>query len=66
MKNKTSHINPNWVRGPIITEAYGFTQDGMNKKRQRGHWQEGIVWVKAPDGNMMYSPKAIEEWALNG
>ena len=66
MNNQTSHIKPKWVRGTIITSTYGYTDDSLAKKRQRGHWQEGRVWVKAPNGTMMYSPSAIEYWIING
>jgi len=63
---KTHHLTPNWVRGSIITVAYGFSQDSIAKKRQRGQWQEGVIWTLAPDGRPMYSPTAIEEWIING
>jgi len=66
MNNQTLHIKPNWVRGSVISSAYGYTVDSIAKKRQRGHWQEGRVWIKAPDGTMMYSPAAIEDWIING
>ena len=66
MNIKTSYIEPTWVRGSIISSAYGYTSDSIAKKRQRGHWQEGREWVKAPNGTMMYSPAAIEDWIING
>lgn len=31
-------------------EMSGYTVDAVDKKRSNGLWLEGVVWVKAPDG----------------
>ena len=72
MNNKRGQImvnqftTPKWVKGSIISAAFGYSSNAIAKKRQRGIWLEGNIWLKAPDNTIMYNPKAIEVWIENG
>ena len=64
--NNSALALPKWVRGPIITTLYGFTDGAIAKKRQRGVWIYGKIWKRAPDKSIMYSPKEIDRWIDSG
>ncbi len=53
---------PKWVKAKLYTTISGWTQDAIDAKRKRGVWLEDIHWKKAPDGNIMISPSAIDQW----
>jgi len=57
---------PKWIRGKKLTELTGFRLDAQKHKRIQGVWLEGVHWVKAPDGNIMYNWRAIDEWTESG
>lgn len=57
---------PKWVKPIIIVTIYGYTEDSIAKKRQRGIWLEGKIWRKAPDNTIMYCPNEIDRWVENG
>lgn len=54
-----------FVKGPMLESMNGYTADARNKKRKNGVWLEGIHWVKAPDGNILYDWQKIDDWAVN-
>ena len=66
MNSQHLYLKPRWVKAAIITSVYGYSKDALAKKRQRGIWLEGKIWLKAPDNTIMYCPNAIEEWVENG
>lgn len=57
---------PTWIRGSILEQIAGFSQDAQKQKRAAGVWLEGIHWKKAPDGHVMYNWRAIDEWVESG
>ncbi len=57
---------PRWVKPRIIAAVFGYTEDAIAKKRQRGIWLEGKIWRKAPDNTIMYCPQEIDIWVENG
>lgn len=56
----------NWLRTKKYAELSGHTIDALNSKRRNGIWLEHIHWIKAPDGNIYYNWKKIEEWIEHG
>ena len=54
---------PKWVKSSLLAKLNGYSLDAQEKKRARGVWIEGIHWIKAPDGNIMYNLRAIDLWA---
>jgi hypothetical protein len=52
-----------WVTVKKAAELSGYTPKAIERKRAEGVWLEGIIWIKAPDGRILVSPDAIDEWA---
>ena len=52
-----------WVTTKKAAELSGYSEKAIERKRQEGVWLEGIIWIKAPDGRILISPDAIDEWA---
>ncbi|MDO8907323.1 MAG: excisionase [Pseudohongiella sp.] len=40
----------------------GYSTDAQDAKRKRGIWEEGVIWIKAPDGRILYNWKAYDAW----
>jgi len=57
---------PKWIKGNLFIMITGYTKDAIACKRKNGVWLEGTHWMKAPDGNIMYNPSAIDNWVENG
>ncbi len=51
-----------WVRISRFCELTGYTKDAVYTKIQRGHWLEGVLWKRAPDGNILMNLEAYEKW----
>jgi hypothetical protein len=51
-----------WVTIKNAAELSGYTVKAIDRKRQSGVWLEGIIWIKAPDGRILVSADAIDEW----
>lgn len=66
MSNQLAVIPSKWVKANVMFAMTGYTQDALEMKRKRGVWEEGVVWKKAPDGNILYNWRAYEEWVEKG
>jgi len=40
----------------------GYTVKAMQRKIERGDWQEGKVWKRAPDGRILIDVQGYEKW----
>ncbi len=56
----------NWVKASVMEIITGYTPKAMERKREEGVWVEGDQWVKAPDGNILYSIEGYTKWATSG
>ncbi|MES9822780.1 MAG: hypothetical protein ABW147_19670 [Candidatus Thiodiazotropha sp.] len=45
-----------------FSELSGYTKKAIELKVERGVWLKDIHWVKAPDGRILISIKAVEAW----
>lgn len=54
-----------WVRIHMLEGINGYTREAARAKIKRGVWRDGVHWKQAPDGNIMVSPKAIDDWIDN-
>lgn len=51
---------------PLVMEAItGYSVKAMERKREEGKWVEGEQWIKAPDGNVLYSIEGYNKWATS-
>ncbi|MEH6580156.1 MAG: hypothetical protein V7731_24140 [Amphritea sp.] len=57
---------PRWVKASLYSQISGLTTDALNGKRKTGVWAEGLHWRKAPDGNVYFNWRAIDEWVEDG
>ena len=57
---------PKWVKGKLYSVISGLTSDALKGKRNSGMFAEGVHWKKAPDGQIYYNWRAIDEWIENG
>lgn len=53
---------PKWVRGSLLPQLYGITEEAARKYRERGIWMEGRHWKKDPVDRIVYCPDQIEQW----
>lgn len=41
----------------------GYTERAVRAKIDRGDWQQGQVWIRAPDGRILIDREGFERWA---
>lgn len=46
----------------MLKNINGYTVEAVRAKIKNGVWREGLHWKKAPDGNIMVNPRAIDDW----
>lgn len=43
----------------------GYTVKAMQRKIERGDWQEGKIWRRAPDGRIVIDMVGYQKWIEN-
>lgn len=51
-----------YVLLPLAEPLTGYTVKAMERKMERGDWQEGKVWRRAPDGRVMIDLQGYQRW----
>jgi hypothetical protein len=51
-----------WVRIPKFCAMTGETDDSVRANMNNGHWPEGIVWKKAPNGRIYIHTRNFNKW----
>ena len=51
-----------YVLLPVANIVTGYTVKAMERKIERGDWQEGKVWRRAPDGHIMIDLQGYQRW----
>jgi hypothetical protein len=54
-----------YVLLPLAQSVTGYTVKAMERKIERGDWQEGKVWRRAPDGHIMIDLQGYHRWVEN-
>jgi len=49
----------------LATQVTGYSVKAMERKIERGDWQEGKVWKRAPDGRICIDLQGYERWVEN-
>jgi hypothetical protein len=47
---------------PLATLLTGYSVKAMERKIERGDWQEGKVWRRAPDGRIVIDVLGYQRW----
>jgi hypothetical protein len=56
-------VNPaRYVLLPLAAAVTGYTIKAMQRKIERGDWQEGKVWKRAPDGRVLIDLLGYQRW----
>jgi hypothetical protein len=51
-----------YVLLPLAQLLTGYTVKAIQRKIERGDWQEGKVWRHAPDGHVVVDMMGYERW----
>jgi hypothetical protein len=51
-----------YVLLPLANLITGYTVKAMERKIERGDWQEGKVWKRAPDGRIVIDVVGYQKW----
>jgi len=51
-----------YVLLPLANLLTGYTVKAMQRKIERGDWQEGKVWRRAPDGRILIDLVGYHRW----
>ena len=51
-----------YVLLPLANALTGYSVKAMERKIERGDWQEGKVWKRAPDGHIMIDMVGYQKW----
>lgn len=51
-----------YVLLPLANVLTGYTVKAMQRKIERGDWQEGKVWRHAPDGHIVIDMLGYQRW----
>lgn len=54
-----------YVLLPLANALTGYTVKAMERKIERGDWEEGKVWRRAPDGHIMIDIVGYHRWVEN-
>jgi hypothetical protein len=52
-----------YVLLPLANLLTGYSVKAMERKIERGDWQEGKVWRRAPDGRILIDVLGYQRWA---
>ena len=67
MNTVLSHVSApppsRYVLMSLATLMTGYTVKAMQRKIERGDWQEGKVWRRAPDGHVLIDMQGYQRWA---
>lgn len=55
-------IPARYVLLPLANLITGYTIKAMERKIERGDWQEGKVWKRAPDGRILIDIVGYQKW----
>lgn len=62
-ESKPVTVSPaRYVLLPLAQSVTGHTVKAMERKIERGDWQEGKVWRRAPDGHICIDLLGYEKW----
>ena len=51
-----------YVLLPLANLLTGYSVKAMERKIERGDWQEGKVWKRAPDGRILIDVLGYQRW----
>jgi hypothetical protein len=51
-----------YVLLPLAQQITGYTVKAMERKIERGDWQEGKLWRRAPDGRILVDLQGYQRW----
>src|ERR1700689_1158311 len=51
-----------YVLLPLANLLTGYSVKAMERKIERGDWQEGKVWKRAPDGHIVIDIVGYQKW----
>jgi hypothetical protein len=51
-----------YVLLPLANLLTGYSVKAMERKIERGDWQEGKVWKRAPDGHIVIDVLGYQRW----
>ena len=51
-----------YVLLPLVNLLTGYSVKAMERKIERGDWQEGKVWRRAPDGRIVIDVLGYQRW----
>ena len=51
-----------YVLLPLANLLNGYSVKAMERKIERGDWQEGKVWKRAPDGRILIDVLGYQRW----
>jgi hypothetical protein len=54
-----------YVLLPLANLLTGYSVKAMERKIERGDWQEGKVWKRAPDGRIVIDVLGYRRWVEN-
>lgn len=54
-----------YVLLPLAQMLTGYSVKAMQRKIERGDWQEGKVWKHAPDGHIVIDMVGYHKWVEN-
>jgi len=60
--NPVSVTPARYVLLPLANLVTGYTVKAIQRKIERGDWQEGKVWLRAPDGRIFIDLVGYERW----
>jgi hypothetical protein len=63
--NTLSLAPARYVRLPVAHAVTGYSVKAMQRKIERGDWQEGKIWRRALDGRICIDLQEYERWAEN-
>jgi hypothetical protein len=62
MNRELAPATSRYVLLPLAYLVTGYTVKAMQRKIERGDWQQDKVWRRAPDGRILIDLVGYEKW----
>ena len=62
LPNRVAVVPARYVLLPLANLVTGYSVKAMERKIERGDWEEGKVWRRAPDGRICIDLVGYEKW----
>jgi len=66
VEQKVTVAPARYVLLPLVSLLTGYSVKAMERKIERGDWQQDKIWRRAPDGRIVIDLVGYQKWVEGG